>query len=286
MRRALIRLSVVGLFIVQACGQSAPTSQPAPNASTAAEPKPVLVLPFVSPSDAKYKDMGRDIQQDLAGALAADLRGRVSAPASTAPAADAATALAVGRETNSSAVIFGRAQVNNDQVRLAGQVLDVSSGKTLGSLNQSGPIDNLFHLEDDLNQQVLASLPEGLLNLRGLLSTRPRTRPQIIYLPGDAPTPNFSPNYSRPIDGGYAGPAAPYTLPPPPGGSPPYSPDAGSYPYRFVAPYAHLFSYDYDPDPFLPLPAYGGFYPDRFARRGVDHPPVEHEHPVEAPAHR
>lgn len=199
---------------------------------------PVLILPFVSPADAKYKEMGRDIQQDLASAIAADLRGQVSAPASSAPAADAAAALAVGRETHSSAVIFGRAQVNNDQVRLAGQVLDVNSGKTLGSLNQSGPIGSLFHLEDDLTQQVVAALPEGLLNLRGLLSARPKTRPQIIYLPSDAPI--ATPDHSRPIDGGYAGPFAPYTLPPAPGGPPPYSPDAGSYPYRFVAPYAHL----------------------------------------------
>ena len=282
MRRALIFISIVVLFTLQLSGQTAATSQPASNPSTAALPKPVLVLPFVSPPDAKYKEMGRDIQQDLANAIAADLRGQVNAPASAAPAADAAAALAVGRETNSSAVIIGRAQVNNGEARLAGQVLDVSSGKTFGSLSQSGPIENLFHLEDDLTQQVVADLPEGLLNLRGLLSTRPKARPQIIYLPSDAPTPD----YSRPIDGGYAGPVAPYTLPPAPGGPPPYSPDAGSYPYRFTAPYAHLFSYDYDPDPFLPLPVYGGFFPDRFGRRGVDHPAVEHEHESEAPRRR
>lgn len=282
MRRALIFISIVVLFTLQLSGQTAPTSQPASNPSAAKAPKPVLILPFVSPPDAKYKEMGRDIQQDLANAIAADLRGQVSAPASTAPAADAAAALAVGRETDSSAVLFGRAQVNNGQVRLAGQVLDVSSGKTLGSLNQSGPVQDLFHLEDELTQQVVADLPEGLLNLRGLLSARPITRPQVIYLPSDAPMPD----YSRPIDGGYAGPVAPYVLPPAPGGPPPYSPDAGSYPSRFMAPYAHLFSYDYDPDPFLPLPVYGGgFFPDRFGRRGViDHPAVEHE-PAAEPAH-
>lgn len=283
MHRAFIYLSVVWLFSSWTLGQSAPTSQPASDHQTATLPKPVLILPFVSPGDAKYKELGRDIQQGLTNEIASDLRGHVSALASAGAAADAAAALAAGRETNSSAVIFGRAQVNGDQVRLSGQVLDVSSGKTLGSLNESGPIDNLFHLEDDLTQQVIAALPERLLNLRGLLSGRPKTRPQMIYLPSDAPTPN----YSQPMGGGYAGAAAPYTLPPAPGGPPPYSPDAGSYPYRFVAPYAHLFTYDYDPDPFLPLPVYGGFYePDRFARPRGDHAPVEREHEPEVPSHR
>lgn len=285
MHRAFIFLSVFGLLSSLALGQFAPTSQPASNSSVAPLPKPVLVLPFVSPGDAKYKELGRDIQQTLANGISADLRGHVNAPASAKVPADAPAALAAANESNSSAVVFGRAQVNADQVHFSGQVLDVSSGRVLASLTESGPIDGLFRLEDDLTQQVVAGLPEGLLNLHGLLSSRPRIRPQTIYLPSDAPVPSDS----QRLNGSYAGPIASYTLPPPPGGSPPYSPNAGSYPYRFTWPYAHLFSYDYDPDPFLPLPIpiYGGIHnPERFTQPRVDHSPVGPEQGHEAPGRR
>jgi TolB-like protein len=255
---------VISIFAVFARSQaSRPTTQPANAAPAEGQPKAVLVLPFTAPSDPKYKDTGRAIQQDLANAMAGDLRGRVNAPTTAAPAADAQAALAAARDADAAAVVFGQVQVNEDEIRLTGQVLDAGTGKSLGSLKQSGPIDTLFHLEDELAPEAVAALPQPLLNLRGLLSARQSTRPQIIYLPGDAPTPQPA---QGPIDGGYAGPFPPYTLPPPPGGSPPYSPNAGSYPYRFIAPYAHLFSYDFDPDPFLPI--YGGFYPDRFGPRG------------------
>lgn len=281
MRRILIGFCVTIVLGFRAFGQSAPATQPA-STSVASEPAPVLILPFISPPEGRFRDLGHSIQQDLASEIATDLRGRVMALGAASAPADAAAALAAGKENHASAVVFGRAQVNGEQVRLTGAVLDVASGRTLGSLNQAGPVDQLFQLEDALTPQVAAALPEGLLNLRGLLSTRPKTRPQIIYLPGDVP----SPNYSHPIDGGYTGPVSPYVLPPAPGSPPPYSPDAGSYPYRFVAPYAHLFSYDYDPDPFLPLYGGYGYYPDRFARHRVDRPPLEHEHEDDAPHRR
>lgn len=285
MRRAICCFCVIALFSLLVQAERPPATQPVPKtASAASEPKPVLILPFAPPSDVKLKDAGRELQQDLANAIAADLRGRVVASPTAAPASNADAALAQGRNMNAGAVIFGQVQVNGEEVRLTGQVLDVNSGKSLGTLKQSGPIENLFHLEDALMPQVVAALPEQLLNLRGLLSTGQSAHPQIIYLPGDAPTPTAAIS-NAPIDGGYAGPVSPYALPLPPGGSPPYSPNAGSYPYRFSAPYAHLFSYDYDPDPFLPL--YGGFYsPDRFGARGSGHPTEGGAHEAHAAPRR
>jgi TolB-like protein len=281
MRHAICFLCVVILFSLHARAQSAPATQPAATQAAANEPRPVLILPFQPPSDAKLKDVGRDIQQDLANAMSADLRGRAIAPPDAQPASDAEAALAKGRQLNAGAVIFGQVQTNNDEVRLSGQVLDVQSGKAIGTLKQTGPIASLFRLEDGLMPQVLAALPEGLLNLHGLLANGPAHRPQVIQLPSDASTPSAALS-NEPIDGGFNVAVAPYVLPPAPGGTPPASPYAGSYPYRFYAPYSHLFSYDYDPDPFLPL--YPGFFPNRFGPRGSAHSPgVEHHESHEGP---
>ncbi|HEY2586134.1 MAG TPA: hypothetical protein VGI81_10265 [Tepidisphaeraceae bacterium] len=222
----------------------------------------MLILPFFAPSEAKFKSFGADIQQDLATAIAPDLRGHALAP-TTAPAAlDDSAALAAGRDAEAAVVVFGRVQVNADEIRITGQVLDVGLEKPLGNLRVTGPADHLFELEDALGPQLAAALPAALLNLRGLATARRTMPPRVIYLPGDAAT---TLNPQGPIDGGYAG-----TIPPPaplvaPGGPPPYSPYASSYPYRFKAPYAHLFSYDYDPDPFLPLYPPWSWGPDRFA---------------------
>jgi TolB-like protein len=284
MRRAIGILAIVFLFMGRGFAQSPPASQPTTSEASEAsqsEPKPVLILPFVMPSNARFKDAGQSIQQDLANAISPELRGRMVAPPTARPADDAAAALASGREMHAAAVVFGRAQVNGDQIRLSGQVFDVESGKSLGSLKESGRAEELFRLEDELLPQVVAALPEPLLNLRGLLTTRQSQPPRIIYLPGDVATRALS---NGPIDGGYPGPiSSPYVLPPPPGGPPPYSPTAGAYPYRFYSPYSQLFSYDYDPDPFLPI--YGGFDSDRFAARGGQRPAQAGIHEAR-PAHR
>jgi hypothetical protein len=162
-------------------------------------------------------------------------------------------------------VAFGQAQVLDNQVRLTGQILDVASGKSLGNLAQTGPISDLFKLEDGLAKQVIDALPDEFLNLRGLTSVHQTTAPpRIIQLPGDTQTPLLN---NGPIDGGPSvvyGPSTSLS----PGYPPPYSPNAGTYPWRFTSPYSHLFTYDYDPDPFLPVN--GIAFPDRFSGRGHD----------------
>lgn len=288
MRCTLIGFFVIAMFAAQVPAQSGPSTRPAQTPSAEKLRNPVLILPFVSPSDPKYQSAGQAIQQVLANALAADLRGRAIAPAGAHAAPDAGAALAAARERDAAAVVFGQMQVNDDQVQLTGQVLDATDGRSLGSLHQSGALSELFRLEDALTPQVVAALPASLLNLHGLLSARqPTRRPQMIYLPGETPAPLPAPyagSAPYPVPGGYAGPEAPYTLPPPPGGTPPYSPYAGSYPYRFVAPYAHLFSYDYDPDPFLPIPNI--IIPGRIVRPAPARPHEMHREEVGQPARK
>ena len=200
------------------------------------------------------------------GGVAPNLRGRAIAPTTAPAAADESSALATARELKAAAVVFGQAQLMGKQIRLTGQVLDVVTGKSLGSMKATGPIDDLFRLEDTLAQQTLDALPDSVLNLRGIAQAREATPPRIVYLPGDTQTTPLS---NGPIDGGsFPASVFPYQSPPAPGSPPPYSPYAGSYPYRFYYPYAHLFNDEDDLNPFLP--PYTGF--GHWHRGAAGHP--------------
>jgi len=134
------------------------------DAGAAAAPT-ILVVPFVTTSDGSNPWVGKAVQQDLLTELTHGTLARVMAPTSAAPAADAATALKAARDQSASIVIYGQAQLVGPNVRLTGQILDVSSGAALGAVKVTGPFDDLFHLEDALAGQVLTVLPRSLLTV-------------------------------------------------------------------------------------------------------------------------
>jgi len=265
MRHVICIWCVAAIVGFSATLQASPTTRP-----NAAEPPMVLLLPFVPPADGTSQWIGKSVQQDLAAALAPNLRGRAIAPTTAPAAADESSALATAPELNAAVVVFGQAQLMGKQIRLTGQVVDVATGKSLGNMKATGPIDDLFRLEDTLAQQTLDAMPQSVLNLGGIAQARQANPPRIIYLPGDTQTTPLS---NGPIDGGaYPASSFSYLLPPAPGSPPPYSPYAGSYPYRFYYPYAHLLNGDEDFNPFLP--PYTGF---GYWRGGAaDHPGRRH----------
>jgi TolB-like protein len=129
---------------------------PAPSGS-------ILVLPFSSPSGGADGWVGKAVQQDLLTDLTQGTTMRALAPAGVAPAADSDEALHAARDKGASFVVYGQAQKTDKEVRLGGQVLDVSTGKSIGALKATGPSDDLFHLEDALAGQVFMALPRDLL---------------------------------------------------------------------------------------------------------------------------
>ena len=208
----------------------APTTRPAGT---------VLVLPFVPPAGQNYDWIGKGIQQNLIAELSPNLKTTAISPGDLPATDDPATALKTARDHHAVVVIFGATQLLDKQIRITGQVLDVASGKLLGTLKSTGSLDNLFRLEDAMAGQGLQALPRTMLNLRGLAAAERGARPQIIELPGDQPAP--PPIYGN--SSAYSPMFAPQpyaTLEPP---APPLSPYALSYPYRFYYPYYHLFSY-------------------------------------------
>lgn len=122
----------------------------------------VLVLPFTPAENAGANDwIGKGIQQSLL----ADLSGTpgVAVTFSTAQPGQAAhqpaDSLAVAAQAGASVAVVGTYQTVDNQIRITGVVYDVASGKDLGGIKVTGPMTDLFKLEDALNDQVLRVLP-------------------------------------------------------------------------------------------------------------------------------
>jgi TolB-like protein len=148
-----VLVGLLGICLRQLKGEAAP---PAPSGS-------ILVLPFSSPSTDADGWVGKAVQQDLLTDLTQGTTLQAVGPASVAPAADADAAIHAARDKGAAFVVYGQAQKTDKEVRLSGQVLDVSSGKPIGALKATGPSDELFHLEDALAGQVFMALPRDLL---------------------------------------------------------------------------------------------------------------------------
>lgn len=144
---------LLGMFLPPLNGQA---TTPAPSG-------PILVLPFSSPSGEADGWIGKAVQQDLLTDLTQGTTLQAVGPASVAPAADAEAALHAARDKGAAYVIYGQSQKTDREMRLSGQVLDVSTGKPIGALKSTGPSDELFHLEDALAGQVFMALPRELL---------------------------------------------------------------------------------------------------------------------------
>ena len=149
----LVGVGLLGICLPQLKGQA---TTPAPSG-------PILVLPFSSPSGDADGWVGKAVQQDLLTDLTQGTTLQAVGPASVAPAADGDAALHAARDKGAAYVIYGQSQKTDKEMRLSGQVLDVSTGKPIGALKATGPSDELFHLEDALAGQVFMALPRDLL---------------------------------------------------------------------------------------------------------------------------
>jgi TolB-like protein len=156
MWRLLVVSAVTAALSTHARAQS--TESKAPDSPT------ILVLRFETPGDADNADwIGRAAQEDLATDLTHNTTARIKSPFEPKAFSDYDSALRRAREVHATHVVFGQAQAMDANVRLTGQVLDVASGRPLGTLKITGPRSSLFDLEDALSRQVCAVLPREIL---------------------------------------------------------------------------------------------------------------------------
>jgi TolB-like protein len=187
----------------------------------------VLVLPFQQTGDTNsFSWIAPAIQEDLLAQIAHN--GVFQALSATQPVAgaDSASAIQIARNSNANVVVFGGYQVVSDQVRIDAQAVDVASGRTIGSLQATGQVSDLFKMEDALAAQLGQLLP----------SPPGSNMPTVTY-----GTPN-APMYDQ-VDNGLSNYYAT------PDNSSGY---AGSYPYPYY--------YGY---PYYPVIIYGGFFNHR-----------------------
>ena len=148
----LIVASLSGLLMAPAA-QAVPTTMPADQGK-------VLVLPFSALNKSEYEQwLGRSVQQSLLADLTAVAPGQAVSADAQAP--DEAGALEAGRKAGAAYVVYGTFATSNHELRLTGQLVDVSTGKSIAGLKATGPAEDVFRLEDQIARQVRQRLGLG-----------------------------------------------------------------------------------------------------------------------------
>lgn len=113
----------------------------------------LLILPFSAINQNESQPwVGRSVQQSLAADLLSGAPGRVLS--SQTPAADDAAALEAARKVGAQYVIVGEFASVGGDVRITGQVLDVTAGRPVTAIKATGPSSDLFAMEDELTAQI------------------------------------------------------------------------------------------------------------------------------------
>ncbi len=136
-------------------------------------PVRVLVFPFEPAGNpGTYDWVGRGIQQSLLADLSNSSSAKVVFPA-TQPTQGPVDPIAIAQQSGANLVVIGTFQIVDNQVRVTGQVFDVASSQNIGGLKVTGPIADLFKLEDSLNDQVTHFLPNSPSSAAAPASAQP-----------------------------------------------------------------------------------------------------------------
>lgn len=138
---------------------AAPATQPAAQADVPASD--VLVLAFDEIDANPVQDwIGSGVQQSLVADLSQLKTLQTSSGAGRTT--DLQRAVETGRRAGAAYVILGSYQVVEPQLRISGQVVDVTSGRVVGALKATGTVRDLFALQDTLGTQAKRILNEQL----------------------------------------------------------------------------------------------------------------------------
>jgi TolB-like protein len=139
----------------------------------------VLIVPFKQMGDPGSRAwVGAAIQENLISNTAAYPGAQAVALNQPLANMDSADAVKAARDAGASIVVFGSYQLSDDQLRVTGQAMDAGSGRVLATLQVTGPVTDLFKIEDTLGSQLDAALPQPPANLA-----------QVTYGPSATATP-------------------------------------------------------------------------------------------------
>jgi TolB-like protein len=190
---------------------------------TVAQPTKVLVIPFTQIGDHGHEWVGAAIHENLVTQVSAD--SAVQAIGMNQPLANTSQqdAMAAAKGAGAGLVVFGSFQFAGDALRVNGRVMETTYGQTIATLSATGPIIDLFKIEDTLSGQVSAAMPQPVNNVPTVTygpqpsaETQPQAVPYYTANQPDssataaAPTYVYSPTYGYPTYPTYSYPAYSY----------------------------------------------------------------------------
>jgi len=142
----------------------AETSAPAA-ASEAEEAPSIAVLPFVNMSDDKSSTYFSDGLADTVLHMLAQVREiRVAARTSSFQFRDQSMDIGeIGEQLNVGTVLEGSVQRAGDKIRITAQLIDVENGFHLWSGNFDRDLNDVFAIQDEIANEVVAALKVSLL---------------------------------------------------------------------------------------------------------------------------
>ena len=161
----------------------------------------VLVLPFSALNQAEYQPwLGRSIQQSVVADLMTAAPGRIIS--SESPAGDDAAAIDAARKAGAQFVIRGDFASIGGDVRVTGQVLDVSTGKAVTAIKATGPSSNVFAMEDALAAQIRGrlALNPPASDAAAPVATEPAPM-EALHMPAQPPADPYAQTYVAPVQG-------------------------------------------------------------------------------------
>ncbi|MGA3066886.1 MAG: hypothetical protein ABSF29_08580 [Tepidisphaeraceae bacterium] len=162
MRSALLLSAVLALGVSSAMADVPAATAPDTAAASANAPAAptVLVLPFQQTGDtSNFGWIAPAIQENLLGQVAQTGFFQAVSSNRVVGGGDNATALQAAHEGGANIVIFGAYQVVAGQIRIDAQIVDVASAHTIGTLQATGAVPDLFKMEDSLSAQLHQLLP-------------------------------------------------------------------------------------------------------------------------------
>jgi TolB-like protein/Flp pilus assembly protein TadD len=153
----------------QTVAESVVEEPAAPTAVDEVIGKSIAVLPFVNMSDDKSSEYFSDGLADTVLHMLAQIRElRVAARTSSFKFRDQALDISeIGTQLNVASVLEGSVQRSGDTIRVTAQLIDVSNGYHLWSGNFDRELDDVFAIQDEIANEVVAALKISLLGESG-----------------------------------------------------------------------------------------------------------------------
>jgi TolB-like protein/Flp pilus assembly protein TadD len=154
-----------GVVVPQSVAESVIEGSAEPTSVDETIGKSIAVLPFVNMSDDKSSEYFSDGLADTVLHMLAQIRElRVAARTSSFKFRDQALDISeIGAQLNVASILEGSVQRSGDTIRITAQLIDVSNGYHLWSGNYDRELKDVFAIQDEIANEVVAALKISLL---------------------------------------------------------------------------------------------------------------------------